>query len=126
VPKSWLHLGADAGVFEPAAVSSPVTRAEAGIPENAVVLGPTTDGGYYLIGLRQPSDALFENVRWSTAHTLDDTLLQAREAKLNVYTLETMADVDDIGDLRNAIRSGYLPPACLVTHLPEQSIATEE
>lgn len=83
--------------------------------ENAVVLGPTTDGGYYLIGLRQPNDALFENVRWSTAHTLNDTRLQARKAKLNVYTLETMPDVDDIEDLRNAIRSGYLPPAWQLT-----------
>lgn len=92
------------------------TRAQLRSNENAVVLGPTTDGGYYLIGLRQPNDALFENVRWSTAHTLDDTLLQARKAKLNVATLETMSDVDDIGDLRSAIRSGYLPPACLVTH----------
>lgn len=87
--------------------------------DNDVVLGPTTDGGYYLIGLRQPNDALFENVRWSTGHTLDDTRLQARKAKLNVYTLETMPDVDDIGDLRSAIQSGYLPSVCLATHAPE-------
>jgi rSAM/selenodomain-associated transferase 1 len=98
------------------------TQEELRSGDNDVVLGPSTDGGYYLIGLRQPNDALFENVRWSTPHTLDDTLLQARKAKLNVYTLETMPDVDDIGDLRSAIRSGYLPPACLTTYAPEQSM----
>ncbi|MFU8848510.1 MAG: TIGR04282 family arsenosugar biosynthesis glycosyltransferase [Opitutales bacterium] len=92
--------------------------------ENAVVLGPTTDGGYYLIGLRQPHDTLFENVRWSTAHTLNDTLLQAKKTKLDVTTLETMPDIDEIEDLRSAIRAGYLSPASLETYAPEQSMIT--
>ena len=104
-------IGADCPSLRPAHFAQ--ARAQLRSSENALVLGPTTDGGYYLIGLRQPHDALFENVGWSTTHTLDDTLLQARKAKLNVTTLETMPDVDEIEDLRRAIRSGDLPPTCL-------------
>lgn len=110
-------IGADCPSLLPAHLVK--TRAELRSNENAVVLGPTTDGGYYLIGLRQPNDTLFENVRWSTAHTLNDTRLQASKAKLNITTLETMPDVDEIEDLRSAIRSGYLPPACLATQTSE-------
>jgi len=78
-----------------------------------VVLGPSTDGGYYLIGLRQPDHALFNNVRWSSAQTLEDTIANAREAELKVHTLEKMSDIDEIEDLRAAVRSGHLPPTCL-------------
>src|SRR5262245_42662940 len=39
-----------------------------------VVLGPTTDGGYYLIGCVPPLPPLFEGVRWSTPHVLTDTV----------------------------------------------------
>ena len=57
-----------------------------------VVLGPTDDGGYYLIALRRPMPVLFENIRWSTEHTLADTLAQAGTAP--THLLPKLRDVD--------------------------------
>ena len=57
-----------------------------------VVLGPTDDGGYYLIALRRPMPALFENIRWSTEHTLADTLAQTGAAP--THLLPKLRDVD--------------------------------
>ena len=57
-----------------------------------LVLGPTDDGGYYLIALRRPMPVLFENIRWSTEHTLADTLAQAGAAP--THLLPKLRDVD--------------------------------
>src|SRR4029453_9358217 len=46
-------------------------------PENDVVLGPTEDGGYYLIGLRAMYRELFDNMAWSTAAVLHETRRRA-------------------------------------------------
>jgi rSAM/selenodomain-associated transferase 1 len=59
-----------------------------------VVLGPARDGGYWLIGLRQPQPHLFENISWSTATVLRETLAAAREEKLTVHLLRELRDVD--------------------------------
>jgi len=63
-----------------------------------VVLCPDTDGGYNLIGVRKPSDALFE-LEMSTASVLDATLRKARELGLRVELLEPHHDVDTAADL---------------------------
>ena len=59
------------------------------------VLGPTPDGGYWLVGLRRFPRVLrpFSAVRWSSAHTLDDT--SANLASDAVGRVEILADVDD-------------------------------
>lgn len=67
----------------------------------AVVLGPATDGGYYLVGLRQPSHALFEGIEWSSARVLEQTLARARQAGMSAILLEPWQDVDDAADLRD-------------------------
>lgn len=64
-----------------------------------LVLGPATDGGYYLIGLRRPVPALFENMEWSTATVLSETLARAATMGLRVHTLPTLSDVDEPGDV---------------------------
>ncbi len=61
-----------------------------------VVLGPTTDGGYYLVALRSPKTAIFENIRWSTEHTLADTM--ARAGSASVHLLQKLNDVDTYED----------------------------
>ena len=73
------------------------------------VIGPATDGGYWLIGLRRGSrpvpSRLFRGVRWSTPNALADTL--ARMPDLSVAFAETLADVDTASDLRQGpARSG--------------------
>ena len=68
-------------------------------PDVDVVLGPTEDGGYYLIGLRAPHAALFEHVPWSTSAVLGRTLERAQQLGLRVACLPTWFDVDTGADL---------------------------
>lgn len=64
-----------------------------------LVLGPATDGGYYLLGLRQPQPELFQNKTWSTASVLADTLTDIRRLGLRVALLSELRDVDTAQDL---------------------------
>jgi rSAM/selenodomain-associated transferase 1 len=68
------------------------------------VLGPSEDGGYYLIGLRRPHGCLFEHMPWSTGEVLQRTRETLRGTGLTWAELETLRDVDDENDLR-AVRS---------------------
>jgi len=70
------------------------------LTETDVVLGPTTDGGYYLIGVKQPQPRLLRQVQMSTSHVLADTLASAKASRLSVSLLPTWYDVDTIADLR--------------------------
>lgn len=64
-----------------------------------VVIGPTRDGGYYLIGMKEPQSHLLREVQMSTPHVLADTLALAESSGLTVSLLPTWYDVDTIGDL---------------------------
>ena len=64
-----------------------------------VVIGPATDGGYYLIGLRSPQPALFTEIAWSTAAVFEQTLDRVRQQQLSVATLPPLADIDRPEDL---------------------------
>lgn len=63
------------------------------------VLGPTIDGGYYLIGLSAPCAELFRDIPWSTPSVLNCTLQRAAEAGVKVSLLPEWYDVDTGGDL---------------------------
>src|SRR5438270_7305297 len=69
-------------------------------PGDRVVLGPSDDGGYYLIGMKQSHPQLFERIDWSTEHVLEQTKQRAREFNLEVSLLPTGYDVDDAATLR--------------------------
>ncbi len=69
------------------------------LTDSDVVLGPTTDGGYYLIGVKQPQPHLLRQVQMSTSHVLADTLALAKASRLSVSLLPTWYDVDTIADL---------------------------
>jgi len=64
-----------------------------------VVLGPTEDGGYYLIGLRAAQSTLFEAVPWSTSAVLEVTLSKAAATGLRTFCLPTWFDIDTPDDL---------------------------
>lgn len=76
-----------------------LTEAFALLTSHDVVLGPATDGGYYLLGLRQPQPELFEHKAWSTASVLADTLADARRLGRQVALLPELRDVDTADDL---------------------------
>jgi rSAM/selenodomain-associated transferase 1 len=64
-------------------------------PGDRAVLGPSRDGGYYLLGLKTPHRRLFENVAWSTEQVAQQTSARAAEIGLPVYILPEWYDVDD-------------------------------
>ncbi|HZP38067.1 MAG TPA: TIGR04282 family arsenosugar biosynthesis glycosyltransferase [Methylomirabilota bacterium] len=68
-------------------------------PDVDLVLGPTEDGGYYLVGLRTPCPALFENMPWSTSTVLTRTLERAQRLGLRAACLPAWFDVDTTADL---------------------------
>jgi uncharacterized protein len=63
--------------------------------EDSVVLGPSDDGGYYLIGLKKLHRRLFDGIDWSTERVLEQTIEAAREIDVPVHLLPTWYDVDD-------------------------------
>ena len=63
--------------------------------EDRVVLGPSDDGGYYLIGVKKPHRELFERIDWSTEHVLNQTMQRAAEIGLEVKLLPIGYDVDE-------------------------------
>ena len=79
-------------------------------PRLDLALGPTEDGGYYLIGLRAPRPELFEGIPWSTSRVFDETMRRARAVTLNVAVLPRWYDVDTIDDLRR-LRASLAGPA---------------
>jgi rSAM/selenodomain-associated transferase 1 len=69
-------------------------------PGPDVVLGPTEDGGYYLVGVRAAHRVLFEDVPWSTSAVLEITLRRAAAAGLQTVCTPAWFDVDTPDDLR--------------------------
>lgn len=76
-----------------------LSQAFALLASHDVVLGPATDGGYYLLGLRQPQPELFQHKVWSTDSVLADTLADAQRLGLRVALLPELRDVDTVVDL---------------------------
>src|SRR5262249_12911909 len=80
-----------------------------------VVLGPASDGGYYLIGLKQPHRRLFEDIAWSTEQVFRQTLERAAGIGLDVVTLPSWYDVDNAISLRwlcREVLTGRPPFGC--------------
>jgi rSAM/selenodomain-associated transferase 1 len=73
--------------------------------ENDIVLGPTEDGGYYLIGLRQSHRELFEQIPWSTSQVFPETRRRSAQYGLTVACAEYWYDVDTPDDLARLSRS---------------------
>lgn len=64
-----------------------------------LVLGPSEDGGYYLVGLRRPVPELFENIAWSSSTVFRATVDRAAKFGLKVALLPVERDIDDAKDL---------------------------
>jgi rSAM/selenodomain-associated transferase 2/rSAM/selenodomain-associated transferase 1 len=71
---------------------------------DVVVIGPASDGGYYLIGLRRLCPALFTSIAWSTADVLTNTTKIAETSGVTVSLVSPWHDVDTVDDLRRVVR----------------------
>ena len=87
------------GTDAPAVGAGTVARALAALDGADVVLGPSSDGGYYLVALRNPCPGLFSGIPWSTGSVLAETVARARSLELSVTFLEVATDVDTAADL---------------------------
>lgn len=74
------------------------------------VLGPTEDGGYYLVGCRNPHPEMFQNVRWSTESTFTETRDAFAACGLQTHLAPVWWDVDTPDDLQRLARSPNLGP----------------
>jgi len=74
-------------------------------PGDRVVLGPSDDGGYYLIGLKKLHCRIFEEIDWSTEKVLRQTLDRAAELLLDVHQLPAWFDVDERATLQRLCES---------------------
>ncbi|MCR9171669.1 MAG: TIGR04282 family arsenosugar biosynthesis glycosyltransferase [bacterium] len=72
----------------------------AALENNDTVFGPSEDGGYYLIGMREMIPQIFENKPWSTDALLEITQKELEELGFSTATLKTLNDVDTIEDLK--------------------------
>ena len=74
-------------------------RASALLDSSDVVIGPARDGGYYLVGLREPMPRLFVDIPWSTDRVLAFTLSRAESEGKSVALLDSKEDIDDLAAL---------------------------
>lgn len=89
-------VGSDCPTMTPEALRA----AFSALADADVVLGPAMDGGYYLVGVSAPQDALFHDVPWSSGNVLRVSLERARDAGLRVTMLPEMRDIDTAADWR--------------------------
>jgi uncharacterized protein len=77
-----------------------------------VVLGACDDGGYYLLGMRQPYAGLFADIAWSSSSVAETTRLRAAALGLDLVELPPWYDIDDAAALRRLVRenAGYAAP----------------
>ena len=70
--------------------------ASAALTDHDVAIGPATDGGYYLLAIKQPAPELFQGINWSTGSVYEETLQLIRSNRLQAKVLPTLEDVDDL------------------------------
>jgi rSAM/selenodomain-associated transferase 1 len=96
------------------------------LPGDRAVLGPSRDGGYYLLGLKAPHRRLFEDVAWSTETVAQQTLARAAEIGLAVHVLPEWYDVDDCASLqmlRGELFDGRVAAPRLAPHRAAHTVA---
>jgi rSAM/selenodomain-associated transferase 1 len=98
-----LVIGSDTPTLPPAFLRRAVERVVS--PDVDLVLGPSDDGGYYLIGMRTAWPFLFTEMPWSTAGVAAETVRRAGAHGLRVARLPSWLDVDTPEDLRRLVAS---------------------
>jgi hypothetical protein len=95
--RAWLAIGGDC----PRLDAELLRVAAAVVTRGEIALGPSDDGGYYLIGGRTPLPAtLFEEMPWSTSGVLAETRARLARAGVAWRELPTLRDVDTADDAR--------------------------
>ena len=73
------------------------------LQDSSVVIGPALDGGYYLLGMNEKFDFVFENKPWSQPHLLEATIAELDAVQISHKCLETLTDIDTWEDFQGAM-----------------------
>jgi len=73
-----------------------------------IVIGPSTDGGYYLVGMKAQYSEIFKNKSWSTSRVLEETINDLDNQTISYSLLKTLSDIDTYKDLKKAIERGLI------------------
>ncbi|MDD9889977.1 MAG: TIGR04283 family arsenosugar biosynthesis glycosyltransferase [Gammaproteobacteria bacterium] len=95
--KSVLIIGSDCPSYDAEYLAGAIEALQRG---SDVVLGPAEDGGYVLIGMNAPNNALFQGVEWGSDRVLQQTQANIRRLGLCASTLQPLWDVDRPEDLQ--------------------------
>ncbi|SCZ58379.1 TIGR04282 family arsenosugar biosynthesis glycosyltransferase [Thiohalomonas denitrificans] len=88
-------IGTDCPALEP----RDLVEAFGALRDSDAVLGPALDGGYYLLGLRRLHPSLFDDIRWGSAHVLDETRQRLKQLGWKWRELAVKSDIDRPEDL---------------------------
>lgn len=88
-------IGADC----PQIKSATVEQAFANLDQAPVVIGPSVDGGYYLLGMREMCFDIFRGIEWSTPTVLESTVEQLDRQRIEFTLLDPQEDVDELESL---------------------------
>lgn len=80
-----------------------------------VVLGPTFDKGYYLVGMKSPYKSIFQNKTYGTGDVLLETTLKIKEANLTFDFVDTLLDIDEKEDVLTLIKNLKNKDKCYYT-----------
>lgn len=75
-----------------------INEAYSSLDKHDFVFGPTYDGGYYLIGMKEFRPIIFSNIEWSTEHVLNKSLERAASIGCKYHLLPTLQDIDHLDD----------------------------
>lgn len=73
--------------------------AHAFLAQGRSIIGPSDDGGYYLIGINPPDRDCFERISWGGSKVFDTTLKRAANASINLIVLQQLNDIDTMSDI---------------------------
>jgi rSAM/selenodomain-associated transferase 1 len=80
--------------------TSILSDAFASLNNNDFVIGPSEDGGYYLLGMSKPIYEVFEKKAWSSDKVYPDTINDIKRKQLSLHVLPTLSDVDTFEDCK--------------------------
>lgn len=80
-----------------------VNRAFSELKKKDLILGPSKDGGYYLVALKRACGLVFKGIKWGSKQVLKDSLKNAKQLKMKTALLPAWSDVDDAASLTGLV-----------------------
>jgi rSAM/selenodomain-associated transferase 2 len=105
------------GTDIPGLTAAILEQAFAALDEKDLVIGPSIDGGYWLVGMTRPEN-IFDGITWSRPDVLENTLTLARRKGMTPGLLDPLNDLDTPGDLAREMGPGQSPQPWLSVVIP--------